>query len=288
MDIVLVSLIEIAYAIANLALISTGLAMIFGLMRIVNLAHGEFIVLGGYSAIVGMQLGLNQWVSMFILAPLVTGLFGLLVERLVIRWLYGRMIDTMLATWGLSLLMSGALSLIFGNTTTGMANPFGAVSIGAYQIGGYSLFIIACALIILLVLGLVFRYTRAGLVIRGAMYSSEVAAGLGYQPERIYMLTFAVGSALSGLAGAILAPLTGLTPNSGGQFIAKAFITVISGGTSVISGTLSASTLFGVISKGVELVSTPVAGEIALLVAALIMLRLMPQGITGRFFKGGV
>ena len=96
MDIVLVSLIEIVYAIANLALISTGLAMIFGLMRIVNLAHGEFIVLGGYSAIVGMQLGLNQWVSMFILAPLVTGLFGLLVERLVIRWLYGRMIDTLL------------------------------------------------------------------------------------------------------------------------------------------------------------------------------------------------
>ena len=288
MDQLAIGAIEIAYSVASLALISAGLALVFGMMRVINLAHGEFIVMGGYTTIVATKAGLDVWFSMLVVAPLVVGLIGLVIERLVIRWLYGRMIDTMLATWGLSLLLVGLITTIFGNTTTGVENPLGPVSIGSYQVGGYSLFIIGVAVVLMLLIYGVLKFTRVGLVARGAMQGPEVAKALGYNPSRIYMMTFAAGAAVSGLAGGVLAPLTGLLPSSGGQFIAKAFITVIAGGTSVIAGTSAGSVVFGVVSKVFEMLSTTVIGEIALLVVAIILLRILPTGITGRFFKGAV
>jgi branched-chain amino acid transport system permease protein len=112
-------------------------------------------------------------------------------------------------------------------------------------------------------------------------------AALGYDPSKIYMITFTAGAALSGLAGGVLAPLTGLLPSSGGAYIAKAFITVITGGAAVILGTLSSAAIFGVINQLVSFASTPVIGEIAMLALAIVLLRLMPQGITGRFFRSG-
>lgn len=288
MNSILVSLFDLAYTVATLVLISAGLALVFGLMRVINLAHGEFIALGGYATIVAQQHGVNLWIAMLVVAPLAVGLFGLLVERLVIRWLYGRTVDTLLATWGLSLAMAGGLSMVFGGTTTGVSNPLGPVRLGEYQVGGYGLFVIAVALLLLVAMFAVLRYTRAGLVVRGAMQSADVAAALGHSPQRIYMATFVVGSMVSGLAGGVLAPLVGLTPNAGGQFIAKAFITVISGGASVVTGTLSASVLLGTVSKFFELLATPVVGEMALLVSAVILLRWLPQGITSRLFRGTV
>lgn len=288
MDQVAVGAIEIAYAIASLALISAGLALVFGMMRVINLAHGEFVVLGGYATIVATKAGLDIWFSMLVVAPLVVGLFGLLVERLIIRWLYGRMVDTMLATWGLSLLMVGLITTIFGNTVTGVANPLGPVSIGQYQVGGYSLFIIGVAVVLMAVVYVLLRFTRVGLVARGAMQSAEVVSALGYNPSRVYMATFAAGAAVAGLAGGVMAPLTGLLPTSGGQFIAKSFITVIAGGASVIAGTTAGSVVFGTVSKVVEMLSTTVIGEIALLVVAVVLLRVLPTGITGRFFRGAV
>jgi urea transport system permease protein len=129
------------------------------------------------------------------------------------------------------------------------------------------------------------RYTRVGLIARGAMQGREVVSALGYNPSLIYMLTFTVGAALSGLAGGVMAPLTGLLPSIGGAYIAKAFITVITGGAAVISGTLSTATLFGTVDQIVSFATTPVLGEIAMLVLALVLLRLMPQGITGQFFR---
>jgi len=286
MDIALVTLFELAYTIGTLALAAAGLALVFGLMRVINLAHGEFIVLGGYATIVAMQYGCNVWLAMLVVAPIVVGIFGLLVERLVIRWLYGRTVDTMLATWGLSLAMSGGLSMVFGTTTTGVPNPLGAVNIGTYSVGGYGLFVIAIAALLLVTMYLVLRHTRAGLIVRGAMQSADVAASLGHSPQRIYMATFVVGSMVSGLAGGVLSPLIGLTPNAGGQFIAKAFITVITGGASVVAGLLSASALLGTVSKVFEGLSTSVVGEVALLLSAIVLLRLLPQGITSRWFKG--
>lgn len=288
MDQVAVGAIEIAYAIASLALISAGLTLVFGMMRVINLAHGEFVVLGGYATIVATKAGLDIWFSMLVVAPLVVGLFGLVVERLIIRWLYGRMVDTMLATWGLSLLMVGLITTVFGNTVTGVTNPLGPVSIGQYQVGGYSLFIIGVAVVLMAVVYVLLRFTRVGLVARGAMQSAEVVSALGYNPSRVYMATFAAGAAVAGLAGGVMAPLTGLLPTSGGQFIAKSFITVIAGGASVIAGTTAGSVVFGTVSKVVEMLSTTVIGEIALLVVAVVLLRVLPTGITGRFFRGAV
>ena len=285
MDYAAVVFLEILYMIAFLALTSAGLAVVFGMMRVINLAHGEFVMIGGYVTIFANRAGIDIWFAMLVLAPLVVGAIGLIVERIVIRHLYGRMIDTMLATWGLSLLMVGLVTLIFGNTAVSVTAPIGSYQAGAYQMGGYNLFIIAIAILVMLVLWLILRYTRIGLIARGAMQNADVASSLGYNPQKIYMWTFTAGAALSGLAGGVLAPLTGLLPSSGSLYIAKSFITVITGGAAIISGTLASSTIFGTINQIVSFGSTPVIGEIAMLALAIVLLRLMPQGITGRFFK---
>jgi urea transport system permease protein len=285
MDYAAVVGLEIVYMIAFLALISAGLAVVFGMMRVINLAHGEFVMLGGYTTIACAKADINIYFAMLVLSPLVVAVFGLIVERLVVRHLYGRMIDTMLATWGLSLLMVGLVTLIFGNTAVSVPAPIPGYELGSFQMGGYNLFIIAVAALLVLGMWLLLRYTRVGLIARGAMQSADVAASLGYNPKMVYMWTFTAGAALSGLAGGVLAPLTGLLPSSGGAYIAKAFITVITGGATVIAGTLSSAVIFGTINQVVSFGSTPVIGEIAMLALAVVLLRLMPQGITGRFFR---
>jgi len=285
MDYAAVVLLEIIYMIAFLVLTSAGLAVVFGMMRVINLAHGEFVMIGGYTTIACAKADINIYFAMLVIAPVVVGILGLLVERLVVRQLYGRMIDTMLATWGLSLLMVGIVTFIFGNTAVSVPAPIPGYELGEFQMGGYNLFIIGIATLLILCMWLVMRFTRLGLVARGAMQSADVASSLGYDPKRVYMWTFTVGAALSGLAGGVLAPLTGLLPSSGGAYIAKAFITVITGGAAVITGTLSSSIIFGTINQVVSFGSTPVIGEIAMLAFAVVLLRLMPQGITGRFFR---
>ena len=285
MDYAAVVGLEIVYMIAFLALTSAGLAVVFGMMRVINLAHGELVMIGGYTTIACAKAGVNIYLAMLVISPLVVGLIGLLIERLVVRHLYGRMIDTMLATWGLSLLMVGLVTLIFGNTAVSVPAPIPGYALGSFQMGGYNLFIIAVAVLMVLCLWLLLRYTRVGLVARGAMQSADVASSLGYNPKSVYMWTFTAGAALSGLAGGVLAPLTGLLPSSGGAYIAKAFITVITGGAAVVAGTLSSAVVFGTINQLVSFGSTPVIGEIAMLALAVVLLRLMPQGITGRFFR---
>ena len=286
MDLSFVILVEMLYAVASLILISAGLAVVFGMMKVINLAHGEFMMMGGYATITVVNLGVNVFVAMIVIAPLVVGLIGLVVERLVIRHLYGRLVDTMLATWGLSLFFIGLATMIFGNTTTGISTPIPGFAVGNYQINGYNFFIILVSIALLIGILFVLKATRAGLIARGAMQRSDMAAALGYSPDRIYMATFFCGSALSGLAGAVLAPLVGLVPTSGGAYIAKAFITVIAGGPSLIAGLFSSASFFGVINQVFTFAISPVIGEVALLVAAVVLLRLLPQGITGSFFKG--
>lgn len=288
MDFAAVVVMEICYAIAVLILISTGLAVIFGMMRVINLAHGEFLTLGGYAAIMSNQAGLNIYLSILVAAPLAAAIFGFLVERLIVRFLYGRLINTMLATWGLSLAMIGGFSMIFGNTTTGITTPISGFAVGSYQISGYNLFVIAIAALVIGGVYLVLKTSRAGLVARGAMQNPEMAQAFGYNTSRVYMVTFVAGSALAGLAGGVMAPLVGINPAAGAAYIAKAFITVISGGTAVISGTLASAGLFGFVSQVFTFLATPVVGEIALLFAAVILLRLLPTGITGRFLKDKV
>lgn len=286
MDLFFVILVEILYAIASLALISVGLAVVFGMMKVINLAHGEFMMLGGYTTITAINLGINVFVAMLIIAPLIVGLIGLLVERLVIRHLYGRLVDTMLATWGLSLFFIGIVTMIFGNTTTSITTPISGFAVGNYQVNGYNFFIIFIACVLLIAMYAVLKTTRLGLIARGTMQRSDIAAALGYSPDRIYRATFFCGSALTGLAGAIFAPLVGLVPTSGTAYMAKGFITVVAGGPSMITGLLSSSTIFGGINQIITFASSSVFGEIAILFAVIIILRLIPQGITSRFFKG--
>jgi urea transport system permease protein len=227
MDYAAIVVLEILYMIAFLALISAGLAVVFGMMRVINLAHGEFVMLGGYATIAAAKAGINIYFAM----------------------------------------------------------PIPGYRIGHYQMGGYNLFVIAVAVILMCAMWFVLRYTRVGLIARGTMQGRDVVASLGYNPSTIFMLTFTVGAALSGLAGGVMAPLTGLLPSIGGAYIAKAFITVITGGAAVIAGTLSTAGLFGTVDQLVSFASTPVLGEIAMLALALVLLRLMPQGVTGQFFR---
>ena len=288
MDLAAVVVIQVLYAVASLVIISAGLAVIFGMMKVINLAHGEFMMLGAYATIGALKLGINLWLAILLVAPLAVGLVGVLLERLIIRRLYGRMVDTMLATWGLSLLLVGIVTSVAGNTTAGVSAPLGSFSIGAYSVSGYTLVIIAVAVVLALVLRWVLTRTAWGLIARGTMQKPEMADALGISPSRVYAITFAVGAALSGLAGALLAPLTGVVPTMGAAFVAKAFITVISGGPAILVGLVGASSLFGAINQLATFLTTPVFGEVALLVAAIVVLRLLPQGITGRFFKGSL
>lgn len=277
---------QIIYVIANLTLISLGLAIIFGMMRVINLAHGEFIMLGGYTVVIATNAGVNIWISMLILAPLVVGVIGVLVERLLIRWLYGRMIDTLLATWGLSLLLIGIVTSIFGaSTATTISPPLGVVSIGDYTSSAYELLLIGITVVLCLVIYLALKLTRLGLIARGTMQNEEMASALGVSTSRIYMLTFGIGAAISGFAGGLLAPVTGVLPTIGAAYIAKSFITVISGGAVILAGTVSASVVLGGVNGIVSFLTGPTIGEVALLFAAILLLRLMPKGITGNFFR---
>jgi branched-subunit amino acid ABC-type transport system permease component len=287
-DLVALLAIQVVYAIASLALMSVGLAIIFGMMKVINLAHGEFLMLGGYAAIEANRFGLSIWIAMLIVAPIVVGAIGIIVERTIIRWLYGRMIDTMLATWGLSLFLVGLTTAIFGNTTVGLSAPLGSFEVGQYRTSAYTLFVIGVAIVVLGGVLAVLRFTKLGLIARGTMQNANMAAALGVNPSRVYSITFGVGAALTGLAGAVIAPVSGTFPTIGAAYVAKCFITVIGGGASIVMGTAAASTLFGAVNQIATYVTTPVFGEVALLAAAIVLIRALPQGITGRFFRGSL
>ncbi len=250
MDLAFVTAFGIVYAIATLVLLALGLAVIFGMMGVINLAQGEFLMLGAYTVLLATAHGLGVWAGIA-LAPLAVGLVGVLVERLIVRFLYGRMLDTMLATWGYNVLVVGvalaALALTYG----------------------------------------LFNFTRAGLVARATMENAGMVAGLGVNPAWVYMGTFAYGSALAGLGGAMMAPLTGVVPTLGLAFIAKIFITVIVGGPVILLGTTTAGSVLGLVESLVSYASTPIYGQVAMLAFAIVLLRLLPQGISG-FWRRGV
>jgi branched-chain amino acid transport system permease protein len=285
MDYIAIVIIQIVIMIANLALISSGLAIIFGMMRIINFAHGEFLMLGGYAAIVANGTGVNLWVAMFLVAPIFVATVGFILERLIIRHLYGRMIDTMLATWGISLALIGIVTVTFGNRVTGISPPLGSVAIGQYAIGLYELFLVAVVAVLFAAGWFVLRHTSLGLIARGTMQNRSMAAALGINQDKVYAVTFCIGAAVSGLAGALIAPISGVVPTIGTLYIAKSFITVISGGGAILTGTISSAAVLGTVNTAVSFVFNPVLGEVALLAGAVVLLRLLPHGITGRFFR---
>ncbi|MDP6515047.1 MAG: branched-chain amino acid ABC transporter permease [Alphaproteobacteria bacterium] len=276
---------QIGVSFSIFILISLGLAVIFGMMRVINLAQGEFLMLGAYACVLATQAGLSLWLSMFVAAAVV-GLFGIVVERVIIRFLYGRIVDTLLATWGLSLFLVGGITTLFGPQSESVVNPLGNVTVGDIALSQYSLAMIAIAIALLIGTYCLWRFTRFGLIVRGTMQNPDMARGLGVNTDRVFMLTFGFGAALTGFAGAVLVPITGAAPPMGVFFIAKAFITVISGGHLPLIGTVSASAIFGAIDGFVAFVSSSVVGEMSVLFVAIILLRLLPMGITGHLRRG--
>src|SRR5258708_1065621 len=159
------------------------------MMRVINLAHGEFLMLGGYGAIVATSHGISIWIAILVVAPVVVGLIGVIVEMTIIRFLYGRMIDTMLATWGLSLFLVGLTTAIFGNTTVGISAPLGSFQIGAYRTSGYTLFLIAVAAVVLAGIFAVLRLTRPRLISPGTIQNPHLAPAPRVHPPPGYAIT---------------------------------------------------------------------------------------------------
>ncbi len=272
---------DLATTISILALVSLGLAVVFGMRGIINLAHGEFIMLGAFATLTGVRSGLNTWIAMA-LATAAVGLFGIVVERLLIRHLYGRLADTMLATWGLSLIMVQAVENRYGSVTEGIPVPVGNFTFGDFSMSKYNLVLMASAAAAVLATYAIMRRTRYGLLARAATQSPTMAEILGVNTSRVNMWTFGLGSALAGAAGALLAPVIGVIPTMGQAFVARSFMTVVVGGPAFVAGTVSASGLLGFIENVSTNRFTPVIGQAMLLIAAIVILRFMPQGLTGR------
>lgn len=276
---------NVATGVATLVLITLGLSVIYGMMRIINLAHGEFIMLGAYTAVMSNHAGVNIWIAMLVLPPIVVGLIGLLLERCIIRFLYGRMMDSMLATWGISLALVGLSTTLFGNVVRGLSSPVGSFDIGRYGASLHSIIIITTAVVLVVLMMMLMLGTRFGLILRATMQNPGMAAAMGVSPGLVYMATFSLGAALAGLAGGVLAPISGISPGMGVAYVARSFITVLSGGPAIVAGTATASTLFGLINEITAYLTTPIIGDVALLATAIVLIRAMPQGITGSFLR---
>lgn len=301
-DTIVIVGLEILSAATILVLLALGLAVVFGMMRIINLAHGEFLTIGAFTTLAAVRFGgLPLWLGM-LLAACVAGLIGIAIERLVIRHLYGRPLDVMLATWGISLILIGTITVMFGPVTNGLPYALGSFTIGRYQYSQYRIAMTVVALLMMLIVYVLFHRTRFGRQARATIGNPEMAAALGINTQRMFMLTFGLGCALAGAAGAVLSPLVGVVPTMGILYIAQAFITVIVGGPLALVGTAAAASLLGTIEAliahfplfhiattgsctpapcVIAIGGSAFFGEIALLVFAVVLLRLLPQGLTG-------
>jgi branched-subunit amino acid ABC-type transport system permease component len=265
---------------AFLLLCALGLIVILGMMNIINLAHGELMMMGAYVATYFYQFGVPFWLVP-IFSFFAVGFFGAILEILIIRRFYGRELGALVVTWGISLILSQGFLLLFGPFMPPIQIPEGNFAIGQYSFSIYwiAMFFVAIALIV----GLWWLYNRTeiGLQARATMQNANMARALGVDTGRIYMLTFSLGAGLAGLSGALLAPTTSIMPFMGQQFVAPAFITVVVGGaTNVIAGALGSSLLLSVVKTPIGFFFGAFLGTVALLLAALIIIRLVPDGIS--------
>lgn len=268
---------------ASILLIATiGLAVVFGLMGVINLAHGEFLMIGGYSALTATQMGVPYLLAIPI-AVAVTMLIGAIVEVLIIRRLYGRIFDTMLATWGLSMVLYQVAVLIFGTVTPGIGMPQFSLKIGQYSLAGYPLLMIGVALCMGLFVYFLMTRTVYGMKARAAIQEPEMAQAIGIESGRVNTLTFAIGCGLAGFAGAVLLPIVPATPSMGFAFVIKAFLTVVVAGPVTLTG--SALTALG-LGGGASVTAsfmTSVAGDIFFFLTTALLLWLYPLGISAKW-----
>ena len=265
-----------------IVLATVGLAIIFGMMGVINLAHGEFILIGVYGTALPYHAGVPLPAAM-IVGVLVTTVFGVIVERTIVHRFYDRLLDSMVATWGLALIISQGLLIVFGSSLDSISTPMGDIDYGAFSSSTYrSVFLPLVAIAVLGGLYLLFTRTEFGIKARATIEDPETARAMGIDTDRMYVSTFAIGSALAGLTGALYAPALGsITPNRGSTFLVEAFVAVVVGGPSVIIGTLSASGLLSVFNATGSFFFGTFIGQMFLLLVAVVALRVLPNGISG-------
>ncbi|GLQ38266.1 hypothetical protein GCM10007908_18860 [Rhizobium albus] len=271
-------------AFAFLVLSACGLAIIFGMMGVINLAHGEFIMCGAYVTVMATRAGIPLPLSI-LLGSLVAGIIGIALERLVIRHLYGRPLDTIVATWGVSLIATQGTLIVLGSTMQGVGTPLGSFVVGNLSFSTYRIVLIFAALAVLGGLYLLFNKTRFGILARATIQVPHMAEGLGVNTRHVYALTFGLGAALAGLTGGLYAPTMTMVPTMGATFIVEAFVTVVVGGADVFLGTAPAAVVLAVVKAGMTSWQGQLFGQIALLIAVVIVIRLLPRGISGFILK---
>lgn len=263
-----------------LILSAIGLAIIFGMMGIINLAHGEFIMLGAYvttlTAVSGVPLSLA-----ILIGTVVVAIFGYIVDRLIISRLYGRTLDSVVATWGISMMMGQGILILFGPSLQGVSTPLGSIEVGG---ASYSLYRILLFLISLLLLGVmywIFMHTKFGLRSRATMQNREIAQSMGVNTNKIYSITFMIGSAFAGLTGGLYASTMAISPNFGAGFLMPSFVTVIVGGANPLIGTVLSGGLLGVVNSVISAIWGTFYGRLGLLIVAIIVIRIIPLGFSG-------
>jgi urea transport system permease protein len=273
-----------------LLLAAIGLSITFGTMGVINMAHGEMVMIGAYATFLVQEVirthapGLFG-ASLFIALPLaflVAGLIGILIERTVIRFLYGRPLETLLATWGISLILQQGVRTIFGPTNREVGTP--AWMSGALEIGGLSLTynriaIVVFAFAVFATLLLVLRYTSLGLYVRAVTQNRRMAGSMGIRTNRIDALAFGLGSGVAGIAGVALSQIDNVSPNLGQGYIIDSFMVVVFGGVGNLWGTLVGAMTLGVANKLLEPYAGAVLGKIVLLVAIILFIQRRPRGL---------
>jgi urea transport system permease protein len=275
-----------------LLLAAIGLAITFGVMGVINMAHGEMIMLGAYTAYVCQQVFRTflpaNWIDAYLpvavpLAFLFSGGIGVLLERSVIRFLYGRPLETLLATWGVSLILQQAVRSIFGSPNKEVSNPSwmtgGFDPIGGFTITWSRLYIIVFCFIVLGALALILHRTSFGLHMRAITQNRAMASVMGIRTARIDALTFGLGSGIAGMAGVALSQVGNVSPNLGTIYIVDSFLVVVFGGVGNLLGTLVGALSLGIVNKFLEPVAGAILGKIVVLVAIILFIQRRPRGL---------
>jgi urea transport system permease protein len=266
------------------------LAITFGVMGVINMAHGEMVMIGAYVTFVVQDAIRSHAPGLFgyslaiaiPLAFLVAGFIGVLIERCIIRFLYGRPLETLLATWGLSLILQQAVRTLFGPNNREVGNP--SFMSGAFDLGGITitynrLWIICFSLAVFVALLGLLRFTRFGLEMRAVTQNRTMAASMGIRASRIDALTFGLGSGIAGIAGVALSQIDNVSPNLGQNYIIDSFMVVVFGGVGNLWGTFAGAFLLGVANKFLEPVAGAVLGKIAILVLIILFIQKRPRGM---------
>jgi urea transport system permease protein len=273
-----------------LLLAAIGLAITFGVMGVINMAHGEMVMLGAYVTFVVQEIIRNNNPALFdyslvIAVPLsfvVAGGIGIIIERTIIRFLYGRPLETLLATWGLSLILQQAVRTTFGPNNREVGNPSwmsGAFDFGGITITYNRLWIICFALAVFIALLALLRFTRFGLEMRAVTQNRPMAASMGIRTSRVDALTFGLGSGIAGMAGVALSQIDNVSPNLGQGYIIDSFMVVVFGGVGNLWGTLVGSFVLGIANKFLEPYAGAVLGKIAILVLIILFIQKRPRGL---------